>query len=162
MPAHRLPPFYLPSVFSKDSSPHIVSAIPLEPPTWVIFVDPPLLLPHRKWLTRIDTKVIESAILSPLCKLGSGKPTFRKLCSLIAHVNSAEHTELEHFLGSELGLKLRIKVLPLGLRTFVHIAPLYFIPHMHHPPHVATACTKHKRLVSLCAKRGVYSQMFRL
>jgi hypothetical protein len=43
--ADGLPPFYLALIFFRNSAPHIISAVPLEPAAWIGRIDPAFAMP---------------------------------------------------------------------------------------------------------------------
>lgn len=60
--AHGEPAFYLALVFFRNSTAHVVAAIPLKPPARVVFVNPSFPLPHGEWLRGIHLKVIKRLV----------------------------------------------------------------------------------------------------
>jgi hypothetical protein len=57
--ANSLPAFDLPSVFLRQAAAHVIAAIPLEPPAWIVAMDPALSPPFQQRLTGIDPEKIE-------------------------------------------------------------------------------------------------------
>ena len=55
----RLPAFDLTPVFIRNSPSHIVSAISLEPSTWIIRMKPAFDTPFRERTTGIDAKIVD-------------------------------------------------------------------------------------------------------
>jgi hypothetical protein len=59
MPADRLPAFDLAFVLGGHAPAHVIPAVPLEPAARIVFANPSLAPPFRKWPAGIDPEEIE-------------------------------------------------------------------------------------------------------
>ena len=116
-------------IFTATSA--IISAIPLEPATRIVGMDPAFAPPFRERLRRIDAKIIERGTPSSLRNLCSLEPARRKFCPAIGHVFSAEHAELEHLFRRQLGRKPGAEAASNWFRAEINIALLHFVVHLH-------------------------------
>ena len=57
------PPAFDLSVIVWASTTGIISAVPLKPPSRIVFVDPSLFPPHREGLRRVDGKEIQFGVV---------------------------------------------------------------------------------------------------
>ncbi len=60
-------------------------------------------------------------------KLCVSKPIFRKFILAIRHIATPKHTELKHFLWSELGFKFGIKMFSSWCLGFVGVSLLHMV-----------------------------------
>src|SRR5579859_1138897 len=57
------PSFDLPRVLARQAAAHIIAAIPLEPASGIIGINPALLPPGRKRRARADAEIIQRAVM---------------------------------------------------------------------------------------------------
>src|SRR6056297_799208 len=122
MPFHCLPSLYLPGVLKRNSSSVIISAIPLKPPSGVLWMNPVLFQPVIQRERCVDPKIIEADVFALRGQLCIFKPCGGKLACAVCHVLASENTELKQFLGRKLGTEVGVEVLPLLLGQ--HVASL--------------------------------------
>lgn len=124
MPPNGSPPADLALVI-RAASPQAVAAVPLEPTSRVLRVNPIFRTPNGKRLRRIDTIEIQFGIMAFWAEFGIFKPIGRILRSAIGHVFAAENAKLKHFLWRKLGTKVRMEILAHGLCQQVNITLLH-------------------------------------
>lgn len=115
MSGHRPPPLDLSLVIFMPPA-HVVPAIPLKPPTWIIGVNPAFLLPIGEWFRSLDLEEIQVPVMSFRAQLRIFKPLPRKLVDAICHVFPAENPHCQHLLRRQLRLKLRREISPWFFR----------------------------------------------
>jgi hypothetical protein len=125
--SHRLPSSYLSLVLFRNSATHVVTTVPLEPTSGIVWVNPSLLTPHREWLAGIDAEVVEETISASAGELRVFEPTFRKFASCVRHVLAAKNTELQHLFRCQVWTKRRIEVAALWLNKLILISALHHI-----------------------------------
>jgi hypothetical protein len=76
------------------SSPHVISAIPLEPSPRIIGMYPSLLYPYSQWLTSIYAEEIQRRFMPILAEFSTFIPIGRKLMLAICHVFPSEYPEM--------------------------------------------------------------------
>ena len=74
---HRAPTFDLPLVVRTPAA-HVVTAVPLEPATRILMIDPTVLLPHGQRLRRIHFEEIEFGIVLFGAELRAFEPRRRE------------------------------------------------------------------------------------
>lgn len=107
------PTLYL-AIIILPAAAHIIPAIPLKPSARIIFVNPPLLAPDRKWLARTHAKEIKLGVMFTtffLLEFCFTKPISGEFLRAIAHVHAAKNPECEHLFGGQFGFKTGIKML---------------------------------------------------
>ena len=127
--AHRLPPTDLSPVFVEHSATHVITAIPLEPPARIIWMDPSLLAPDQQGLACLNAEKIELAVASARRELGTDEPAFWKLAAGIGHIPAAEHAEPKHLLRRQIGAKVRIEVPSGRLTQNIGVTALHLVIH---------------------------------
>lgn len=135
VPRDLAPPPDLSRILGRDAPPHIVAAVPLEPATGVIWVDPALGSPNREWLARIYAKKIQRRVMSLVAKLRLGEPVGRVLCPAISHVFAAKDAEGEHFFGGELRGELGVKIFAHRGDKLVAVVTLHQVIHYNDSRH---------------------------
>jgi hypothetical protein len=144
VPAHSFPTRDLPAVLLRHATTHVIAAIPLEPATRVVRMDPPLGAPDGQGLAGIDAEEVQRTIAAFRRKLRSGEPACGKLVATVGQVFAAEHTEHQHLLRSQLRSEVRIESAADRGNTVVTIASLHPVVHnndAHHatlPSHPVT------------------------
>lgn len=126
MTAHRSPSTHLPFIISATPAKK-VSAIPLEPATWIIFPYPAFCSPHRKRLGRVYAKKIQLRIVSLCTQLGITKPIAGKLIAAIRHVFPAKYSKFKHFCRCKLRPEFGVKIFPDGFSQIILISRLHQI-----------------------------------
>lgn len=96
MAPDRAPTTYLPFVFARQTSAHIVTTVPLKPTAWIIRRKPTLRPPHRERLRSIHAKIVECWIMPFRTEFRCRKPTRWKLIATVRHVLSAKDPERKH------------------------------------------------------------------
>lgn len=154
VPCHRPPSPNLPLILTRQTSTHIVPAIPLKPSSRImLFVDPSLGTPHTQRLARAHAEIIARRVIPFRRKFCVRKPTLRKLLSAVGHVLPAKDAKRKHFPRRQLRAKTGMKVFPDRRGTRIPIPFLH--PVMHdHGTHIAY-CTakKYQRSLAGCARR---------
>lgn len=135
VPAHGAPTFDLALVIGTPP-PHEVAAIPLKPAAGIFVIDPAVFSPLRQWLRPVNAKAVELCIMTVRGQPRILKPGGRKFRPAVSHVLAAEHAQLEHFLRSQFGMKIGMKVLPYRFRAEVDITSLHkvidcYLPFSH-------------------------------
>lgn len=121
---HCLPSFDLAPVIRTASS-HIVSAVPLEPSSRVVRVEPALLEPVRQRLRSVQAEAVQLRVVELVAELRFFEPFFRKLFSAVCHIFAAENAELQHLLGGQVGLEVGVEVFPHGFGEVVSVTRLH-------------------------------------
>lgn len=132
MPPDHFPSFDLTCIFLWNTSPHIVSAIPLKPPSRIILIYPSFCFPYRKRLTGIDAKIIERCVVFFVTKLCAGKPACGKFTRAVSHVLTAKHPKLKKLFGGEIRSKCWVKRFPYRRYAGIGISLLHSIAYRHH------------------------------
>ena len=114
VPSEGSPTFDLTLVI-RAPSPHIVATVPLEPATRIFVIDPSPVLPIGEWLGRADAKVVQFGIVTFGAELCVGEPICWEFFGAVRHVFAAENAKREHFLRSQLGMEIGMKVLSYRL-----------------------------------------------
>src|SRR5579859_2757382 len=86
VPAYRLPAPDLSPVLIRDSPAHVIAAVPLEPASGIVRMQPSLLAPDRERLTGMDAVVIERAVAPARRELGALEPIRWKFLHRVSHV----------------------------------------------------------------------------
>ncbi len=123
MPGHRFPAFDLPQVVFVPSA-LVVTAVPLEPSTRVVLVNPVLLYPVFKWLTGLDLEEVELGVIALWAELCLAEPVLGEFLLAIGHVFSTKDSKGEHFFGSEFWFEVWVEVLPGGFAELVLVVLL--------------------------------------
>jgi hypothetical protein len=132
VPSDCLPALDLACILVRHPSTHVVAAVPVEPATWIVGMNPTLFAPNGQRLAGIDTKEIQRAVAAGGRELGVREPARWKFISAIRHVLSAEHPECEHLFRRELRMKFRIEMASLRCRQDIAIAALHLIIDDYH------------------------------
>src|SRR5690348_6270338 len=74
MPADGAPAADLPAILLGQAATHVITAIPLEPATRILGMDPALAPPLAQLLAGVDTEIIELGIAFSLGEFGAGEP----------------------------------------------------------------------------------------
>jgi len=121
---YGFPSFDLAPVIGTASS-HIVSAVPLEPSSRVLIVNPALLEPEGQWLRSVQAEAVQFGVVKLVAELCFFEPFFRKLFSAVCHIFAAENAELQHLLRGQVGLEVRVEVFPHGFGEVVSVTRLH-------------------------------------
>ena len=92
---------------SRQAAPHVITAVPLEPATRIIPVQPTFPAPERQGLTCVNSEEIQLEVPSLWRELRPSEPTLRKLAAAVGHLLAAKHAEPEHFRRCQLRLEQR-------------------------------------------------------
>jgi len=93
MPLDRFPPGYLSAVFFAQTPPHVIPAIPLEPPARILRIYPAFFTPVPERLTGIDLEIIQLRVVSLGTDFRMFKPVIGKFVTAIRHVFTAEYAQ---------------------------------------------------------------------
>ena len=93
MPLDRFPPGYLSAVFFAQTPPHVIPAIPLEPPARIFRIYPAFFTPVPERLAGIDLEIIHPGVVTLGTELRMFKPVLRKFFTAIRHIFAAKYPE---------------------------------------------------------------------
>src|SRR5690606_4148251 len=127
MAAKRPPAADLPLVLRAEPPARVVAAIPLEPASGIVRVDPAFRLPLAQRRTGPHSVVVERAVGLAPRKLGLGVPLGRELSPAVGHVLAAEHAKGEHLGRRQFGFEGRCEVTAHRRRAPVTIALLHAV-----------------------------------
>lgn len=124
MPGHCFPATYLPKVILA-AAPHVIAAIPLKPPTRILWPDPAFFDPVGQWFGSVDTEKIQAVVRPFRTQLCLVKPIGRKLPAAICQVLSTENAHFQHLRRCSLRLEFRVKILSFRYRAKVDVTALH-------------------------------------
>lgn len=124
MPGHCLPSFYLSIVIGAPST-HIVPAVPLEPPSRVIGMNPPLFPPVGQRFRGIDAEEIQFGDMTFMTESRIDKPILRELACAVSHIFPTENTKFKHLLWGQFGPEVWMEVFPHRFRQEVDVIRLH-------------------------------------
>src|SRR5688572_17421395 len=104
---------------------HVVAAIPLEPSTWILLVDPSAATPDREGLRGVHAETIQPRVMPLGAQPGAGEPAPWILLLAIRHVLPAEDAEPQHLLRRQIGREPRCEVSADRLGAPVNVAALH-------------------------------------
>ena len=130
VPLDRDPALDLPLVV-LDSAAHVISAVPLEPPSRIFGVDPAFGDPIREWLRGRNTKEIEARVRAIGAELRVLEPVGGKLGAAVGHVFSTEHSQGQHVSGRQFGFEPRVKPFTWCADQLVGVDVLHFVIDRH-------------------------------
>src|SRR5262245_43555893 len=125
MTADCFPALDLPAIFVTHTPAHVIAAVPLEPSTRIVRMDPAFALPFRQRLTRIHAEKIARTIAAARRKPGGGEPAFRKFPATVGHVFAAKYNKFKQLRRRQLRLEFRIEATPDRCAQYVAIALLH-------------------------------------
>ena len=131
VPGDRLPTLDLALVVIAAAA-AVVAAIPLEPATRVLIMDPALPTPHRERLRSVHPEEVQFPIAARIItfiEFRGGEPAFGKFRGAIGHVPATEHAHLKHFTRRKLRLEVRMKVAAGRFAEAVAVALLHGVVH---------------------------------
>src|SRR6185295_1201193 len=137
VPRDRPPASNLPGVVDGSAA-HVVAAIPLEPPTWILLVDPSAATPHGARLRGVHAETIQPRVMPLGAQPGAGDPAPWKLLLAIRHVLPAEDAEPQQLFRRQIRHEPRREVPADRLSTPVDVAALHpigdddFLPRRRH------------------------------
>ena len=137
VPRDRPPAPNLPGVVSGSAA-HVVAAVPLEPPTWILLADPSAATPDGERLRGVHAETIQPRVMPLGAQPGAGEPAPWKLLLAIRHVLPAEDAEPQHLFRRQIRQEPWREVPADRLGTPVEVAVLHpigdddFLPHRHH------------------------------
>ena len=103
-----LPPPNLNRINCWFPTPHEVSAIPLEPTTRIITINPPVLFPHIQWLPAFYLEIIAVHIRTGRTQFCILKPFIRELTPAIIDIFPLKDTHFQHFPRCQLCGKFKL------------------------------------------------------
>ena len=124
VPRDRPPASNLPGVVSGSAA-HVVAAIPLEPPTWILLVDPSAATPDGERLRGVHAETIQPRVMPLGAQPGASEPAPWKLLLAIRHVLPAEDAEPQHLFRRQIRREPRREVPADRLGTPVDVAALH-------------------------------------
>ena len=132
VPIDGLPSLNLFGIFDRESSTHIVTAIPLEPSARIVlFVDPSFFNPHLERLAGVFMEIVQRIVVMLGRKLSARKPILGKFFFAVGHVLAAKNSKREHLLGSKFRFEIWIKVPADWLDEFIFIAFLELVAYFY-------------------------------
>ena len=115
----------LPAIVSGSAT-HVVAAVPLEPPSRILLVDPPLAPPCGQRLRRVDAEVVQRGIVARGTELRAREPASPEtrgsrscICRRRRRAATSARCQIRTKAGRE--------VLPDWLRPVVDVSPLHAI-----------------------------------
>ena len=114
VPRDRPPASNLPGVVSGSAA-HVVAAIPLEPPTWILPVDPSAATPDGERLRGVHAETIQSRVMPLGGQPGASEPAPWKLLLAIRHCSfPLENAEPQHLFRRQIRREPRREVPATG------------------------------------------------
>jgi hypothetical protein len=126
MALHGLPSRDLPVIIGASPS-QVIAAVPLEPATRILIVDPALGAPIREGLRGVKEEVIELGPMLLMAEPGIFEPGGRIFPNAVSHVLAAEDAEPEHLVRPEIGAEIIAKSLARLFREEIAIALLHYV-----------------------------------
>lgn len=132
MTRHRLPALDLTRVFLWDPTAHVITAVPLEPASWIILVNPSFLAPLFQRLARVNVEIVQRFAVpwfSVWMELCVRKPVSREFFLTITQITSAKDAQGKHLLGRQFRPEYRIKFFSNRCSELVAVPLLHLVIH---------------------------------
>ena len=105
----RTPASNLPDVVGGSAA-HVVAAIPLESPAWILLVNPAAAAPDAERLRGVHAEAVLARVMPLGAELRVSEPTSRELLPAVRHVLPAEDAEPQHLFRRQIRREPRREV----------------------------------------------------